>query len=72
MGVLFDMASPIMWLDINKKATKAGILRPGSSRNSFQKRFAQASELCVVEIIYPDSGRGSHFQYPDLFLSHAM
>ena len=28
------------------KVAKAGILRPGSSRSSFQKRFARASDRC--------------------------
>src|SRR5439155_22525507 len=32
---------------ITTRSTKAGTVRPGSSRNSFQKRFARASDHCA-------------------------
>src|SRR5271156_1442128 len=31
---------------ITTGSTKAGTMRPGNSRNSFQKRFARASDRC--------------------------
>jgi hypothetical protein len=32
-------------------STKAGTLRPGNSRNSFQKRFARGSDHCAIDLI---------------------
>ena len=47
--------APLSWAEraypkliyYNNSSTKAGILRPGNSRNSFQKRFARASDHCA-------------------------
>jgi hypothetical protein len=34
---------------ITTSSTEAGTLRPGNSRNSFQKRFARALDHCAVD-----------------------
>jgi hypothetical protein len=42
-------SEPIPNSSITTSSTKAGTLRPGNSRNSFQKRFARASDHCAVD-----------------------
>lgn len=40
-------SGPIPNSSITTSSTKAGILRPGNSRNFFQKRFVRASDHCA-------------------------
>ena len=40
-------SGPITNSSITTSSTKAGTLRPGNSRNSFQKRFVRASDHCA-------------------------
>src|SRR5215469_12346352 len=42
---------PIRNSSITTSSTKAGTLRPGNSRNSFQKRFERASDRCAVDLL---------------------
>src|SRR5262249_14509123 len=42
-------SEPIPNSSITTSSIKAGTLRPGNSRNSFQKRFGRASDHCAVD-----------------------
>ena len=63
-------SGPIPNLSITTSSTKAATLRPGNSLNSFQKRFAPASDHCAPDRL-SRFGPQPPFSVTDLFLSYA-